>query len=78
MSKESTYFSLYIIKTIVYGIWVVRNKATFHTGKERSKAITKYTTSVVKKSVLYDKHRFSPAKFRSLWTVTRGSLRFQG
>ena len=52
MSKESTYFSLYIIKTIVYGIWVVRNKATFHTGKERSKAITKYITSVVKKRVL--------------------------
>ena len=68
MSKESTYFSLYIIKTIVYGIWVVRNKATFHIGKERSKAITKYITSVVKKRVMYDKHRFSPAKSRSLWT----------
>ena len=68
MSKESTYFTLYIIKTILYGIWVVRNKATFHTGKERSKAIIKYITSDVKKRVLIDKHRFSPAKFRSLWT----------
>ena len=66
MSKESTYFSLYIIKTNVYAIRVVRNKATFHTGKERSKA--KYISSVEKKRVLYDKHRFSPAKFRSLWT----------
>ena len=61
MSKESTYFTLYIIKTILYGIWVFRNKGTFHTGKERSKAIIKYTTSNVKERVLID-------KFRSLWT----------
>ena len=61
MSKESTYFTLYIIKTILYGIWVFRNKGTFHTGKERSKAIIKYITSDVKKRVLID-------KFRSLWT----------
>ena len=37
------------------------DKATFHTGKERSKAIIKYITSDVKKRVLID-------KFRSLWT----------
>ena len=68
MSNESMYFTLYIIKTIVYGMWVVKNTATFHIGKERSKAIIKYITSDVKKRVLIDKHRFSPAKFRSLWT----------
>ena len=55
-------------QTILYGIWVFRNKATFHTGKEMSKAIIKYITSDVKKPVLIDKHRFSAAKFRSLWT----------
>ena len=68
MSKESTYFNLYIIKTILCDIWVFRNKATFHTGKERSKAIIKYITSDLKKRVLIGINRFSPAKFRSLWT----------
>ena len=30
---------LFVIKTILYGIWKFRNKATFHNGKENSRAI---------------------------------------
>ena len=66
--KNQRILPLYNIKIIFYDIWVFRIKATFHTRKERSMAIIKYITSDVKKRILIGKHRFSPAKFRSLWT----------
>ena len=58
---------LYLIKSILYGVWKFRNKAVFHNGRENSRAIIKYITASVKGRILIDKHRFSPNKFRSLW-----------
>ena len=61
VERINVFYFIHYQDNIVYGISVVRNKVTFHTGKERSKAIIKYITSDVKKRVLID-------KFRSLWT----------
>ena len=51
---------LYLIKSILYGVWKFRNKAVFHNGRENSTAIIKYITASVKGRILMDKHRFSP------------------
>ena len=58
---------LFLIKTILYGIWKFRNKATFHNGKEDSKALIRYIKSNIKNRILIDKHRLSPLTFRDLW-----------
>ena len=58
---------LFLIKTILYGIWKFRNKATFHNGKENYKAITRYIVQDVKNRIFLDKHRLSPNTFRDLW-----------
>ena len=58
---------LFLIKTILYGIWKFRNKATFHNGKENSRAITRYIIQDIKKRILLDKHRLNPNTFRDLW-----------
>ena len=59
---------LFVIKTILYGIWKFRNKATFYNGKENSKAIIRYINQDIKKRILVDKHRLSPSVFRDLWS----------
>ena len=59
---------LFVIKTILYGIWKFRNKATFYYGKENSKAIIRYINQDIKKRILVDKHRLSPSVFRDLWS----------
>ena len=58
---------LFLIKTILYGIWEFRNKATFHIGKENSRAITRYIIQDIKKQIRLDKHRLNPNTFRDLW-----------
>ena len=65
--KRNFRLLLFVIKTILYGIWKFRNKATFYNGKENSSAISRYICQDMKRRILIDKHRFSPNKFRSLW-----------
>ena len=59
---------LFLIKTILYGIWRFRNKATFHNGKEDSRALIRYIKLNIKNRTLIDKHRLSPNTFRDLWS----------
>ena len=59
---------LFLIKTILYGIWKFRNKATFRNGKEDSRALIRYIKSNIKNRILIDKHRLSPLTFRDLWS----------
>ena len=58
---------LYFIKSILFGVWKFRNKATFHNGKEDSRAIIKYITHDIKSRIRADRFRFSPDRFRSFW-----------
>lgn len=59
---------LFLIKTILYALWKFRNKATFHNGKENSKAIIRYINQDIKKRILLDQHRLNPNLFRDLWS----------
>ena len=59
---------LFFIKTILYGIWKFRNKATFHNGKEDSRAIIRYIIRDAKNRIILDKHRLDPNTFRDLWS----------
>ena len=65
--KRNFCLLLFVIKTILYGIWKFRNKATFHNGKENSSAISRYIYQDIKRRILTDKHRLSPNRFHSLW-----------
>ena len=58
---------LFFLKSILYGVWKFRNKATFHNGRENSRAIIKYIVVDIKRRINVDRHRFSPTRFRSLW-----------
>ena len=59
---------LFVIKSILYRIWKFRNKAVFHNGKESPRAIIRYIEHDIKKRILLDKHRLSPATFHDLWS----------
>lgn len=59
----------YIIKSILYGIWVFRNKATFHNGCEDHRAIIKYVSNDITKRVKLDSIRLSDLQFSRLWLV---------
>ena len=61
-------YPIFFIKTILYGIWKFRNKATFRNGKEDSRALIRYIKSNIKNRILIDKHRLSPLTFRDLWS----------
>ena len=66
-NDKSRRLLLFLIKSILYGIWRFRNKAVFRNGREDSRANTKYIIIDIKNRIKADRFRFSPSKFRSLW-----------
>ena len=59
--------ALYIIKTILYGIWTFRNKATFHNGTETPRAIVRYIKQDITTRLKVDFNRFSADRFTRMW-----------
>ena len=57
----------YLIKTILYGIWYFRNKATFHNGTETSRAIVHYIRNDITTRLNVDFSRMTQMKFSALW-----------
>ena len=72
---KNLHLLLFVIMTILYGIWKFRNKATFHNGKENLRAIIRYINQDIKKRIFLDKHRLSPTVFRDLWSQALVSFR---
>ena len=68
---------LHFIKSILFGIWKFRNKATFHNGKEDERASIKYICFDVKSRIRIDRFRFSRDKFCSLWCTRWFAIFFQ-
>ena len=66
-NDKSRRLLLFLIKSILYGIWRFRNKAVFHNGRGDSGANTKYIIIDIKNRIKADRFRFSPSKFPSLW-----------
>ena len=52
---------LFILKSILFGIWRFRNKATFHKAIEKSRGIINYVSRDIRSRIETDRHRF-------LWT----------
>ena len=57
----------FLVKTILYGIWKFRNKATFHNGREDSQAIIRYIKNDIRKRISLDHFRLSFSDFSSAW-----------
>ena len=58
---------IFLIKSILYGIWKFRNKATFHNGTESPRAIIRYIIQDVTSRVKLDHYRLPAAGFESCW-----------
>lgn len=57
----------YVIKTILYGLWVFRDKATFHNGTETSQAIVRYISNDIRVRLKTDFSRMPILTFSTLW-----------
>ena len=58
--------AFYLIKTIHYGIWVFRNKATFHNGTESPRAIVRHIKQDITMRLKVDFSRLSVDRFTRL------------
>ena len=59
--------ALFMIKTILYGLWVFRNKTTIHNCTETHRAIVKYIKSDIAIRLHVDFSRMTKQKFSVLW-----------
>ena len=72
--------ALYFIKTILYGIWFFRNKATFHNGTESPRAIVRFIKQDISTRLKVDFIRYSLDRFSKMWChphlceINRGKL----
>ena len=63
VSAKRPLMARYLIKSILYGIWVFRNKATFHNSNEDHRAIIRYIASNIRNRLNLDLYRLSESKF---------------
>ena len=59
----------HLVKSIPYGIWVFRNKATFYNLSCDHRAITKFIVSDLRQKVRTDFLRLSNSRFSDLWIL---------
>ena len=57
----------FLIKTILYGIWKFRNKATFHNGNDTPEGMIRYILSDIKNRVACDYYRLTFPDFKNCW-----------
>ena len=69
VSSKRARLACHLVKSILYGIWAFRNKATFYNGRENHRAIIRYVSSDLKQRVSLDFSRFSDSRFSSLWLL---------
>ena len=70
ISEKIESFFYFIIKTILYGIWVFRNRATFQNGREDRRAIIKFISSDISMRVRLDQFRLTEYRFNDLWSLS--------
>ena len=68
-STKQARLTRYLVKSILNGIWVFRNKATFHNGREDHRAIIRYISSDIKRRIHLDFFCFTEARFNVEWVV---------
>ena len=65
-SKEHR-LTRYVTQSILNGVWMFRNKATFHNGKENSSAIVKFIRNDMITRLNVDFSRLSLNDFQRVW-----------
>ena len=65
--KRRARLSIYLVKSILYGIWTFRNKATFHNGREDHRAVIRYISNDIRQWVLIDFSRLAESQFSDFW-----------
>ena len=59
----------HLVKSVLYGVWIFRNKASFHNGNEDHRAIIRYISGDLKQRVSLDFIRLPPTRFSDLWLL---------
>ena len=59
----------HLVKSILYGIWVFRNKVTFYNVSYDHRAIFKFIVGDLRQKVGTDFLRFSNSRFSDLWVL---------
>ena len=59
VSPKNAQLIRFLIKTILYGIWKFRNKATFHNGNDTPEGMIRYILSDIKNRVACDYYRLT-------------------
>ena len=77
VSPKNAQLIRFLIKTILYGIWKFRNKATFHNGNDTPEGMIRYILSDIKNRVACDYYRLTFSEFRNCWEAP-GLCRLNG
>ena len=80
-SVKKAFIARFIIKNVLFSIWIFCNKSTFHNGNEDHRAIIKFALHSIKGRVKLDFHRLPRGKFLSQWILPgfcslRGDVQF--
>ena len=69
VSSKKARIARHLVKSILYGIWIFRNRATFQNRREDHRAIICYVRNDLKQRVFLDSKRLSQSRFRDLWLL---------
>ena len=69
VSSKRARVARFIVKSILYGIWVFRNKSTFCNGHDDHRAIIRYITNDIQYRIFLDHFRLSEHHFLSFWAI---------
>ena len=68
-SAKRARIARHLVKSILYGIWVFRNKATFYNVSYDHRAIIKFIVGDLRQKVRTEFLRFSNSRFSDLWVL---------
>ena len=68
-SAKRARIARHLVRSILYDIWVFRNKATFYNVSCDHRAITKFIVSDLRQKVRTDFLRLSNSRFSDLWSL---------
>ena len=77
VSPKKAQLARFLIKTILYGVWKFRNKATFHNGNDTPEGMIRYILGDVRNRVACDFFRLQFSDFKDAWEAP-GLCRLDG
>ena len=68
ISAKRSVIARFIIKTIIYGVWLFRNKSTFRNVKDNHRAIIRYVSFDILSRIRVDFFRLTSSYFLDRWS----------